>query len=392
MKSYVCITAGEWRNLCSTGRIRLQEARAITGTEQLSHERFDHLFSLAADRFLIGETSDFLIAQYNQLREEIEGIHPPGYEIGIRWLLLQDVVQFFPLRADDAWAFEVEAQKAQVVLRVASFETQWHRWFKDQIVDQACINGLTLRRAFGFEPCSSAPEADSASWNAIARRIVSPDPVDTASFDFSSNLLSSCDRLFDLVREDADSGSFFVSCPIEWIKLKTDSNILDSDAALADLAQRLHEKYLSAPFEASVANEEDIKEFETLLITKSPDAFPGAWSPALISLYVRYSYRLRFGLVKPDDIVMAILAIDKPSDRSSAEMLAFLFGVALGSNKTHSLERALDPQRFEMIGLPLDAQKPNQDPAQVEATQSLAGQGENLASEAKVSDCDSPEV
>ena len=385
MKSYVCITAGEWRNLCSMGRIRLQEVRTISSAEQPSPEFYDQLFSSAADRFLLGETSDFLITEYRCLRSEIEGIRPPGYEIGIRWLLLQDVVQFFPLRADDAWAFEVDAKKAQVALGAASFETQWHRWFEDQIVDQACINGLTLRRAIGFQPCPNSPEAGPAPWSALARRIVSPDSVDAASFDFSSSLLSSRDRLFDLVREDADSGAFFVSCPIEWINLRADSNIFDSDAALADQAQLLHQKYLSVPFEASLANEEDIKEFGTLLITKSPDAFPGAWCPALISLYVRYSHRLRFGSVTPDDIVTAIRAIDTPSDRSAAEMLAFLLGVALGSNKTHSLERTLDPQRFETVGLSLDPEIPNQDPAQVEVNRSLAEQGANLPSEVKIS-------
>jgi hypothetical protein len=164
--------------------------------------------------------------------------------------------------------------------------------------------------------------------------------------------LSSRDRLFDLAREDADSGAFFVSCPIEWINLRSDSNIFDTDVVLADLAQHLHQKYLNVPFEASLAIAEDIEEFETLLISKAPDAFPGAWRPAMISLYVRYSHRLRFGSSTPNDIVASVRAIDTSSDRRAAEMLAFLLGVALGSNKTHSIERSLHHGRFA-VAMPL---------------------------------------
>jgi hypothetical protein len=353
MKSYVCITAGEWRNLCSMGRIRLQETRVVSCTEQLSAESHDLLFSLAADRFLLGETSDFLIAEFNCLRTEIEGIQPPGHEIGVRWLLLQDVTRFFPLRADDSWAFEADADKAQVALGAASFESQWNQWFKDQAADQACINGLTLCRTLGFEPSSNSHEVDSALWGALTRQIISPDAKGSGTANFSANLLSSRDRLFDLVREDVDSGAFFVSCPIEWIKLRSGSNVLDTDFALAEQAQLLYQKYLDVTFEASLAHAEDIEEFEMLLVSKAPDAFPGAWSPAMISLYVRYSHRIRFGSCAPDDIIASVRAIDKPNNRRAAEMLAFLFGVALGSNKTHSIERSLHQGRFAVALAPL---------------------------------------
>ncbi len=104
------------------GRIRLHESRAVSCDEQLSVESFELLFSLAADRFLLGETSDFLITEYDCLRTEIEGIQPPGHEFGLRWLLLQDVTRFFPLRTDDSWAFEADAHKAQVTLSEAFFE------------------------------------------------------------------------------------------------------------------------------------------------------------------------------------------------------------------------------------------------------------------------------
>ena len=368
MKNYVCITAGEWRNICSMGRIRLQEMRAVSAVEQFSPENYDALFSLAADRFLLGETSDFLIAEYSCLRSEIEGIQPPGFEDGIRWLLLRDVLRFFPIRADDAWAFEADAQKAHVRVGEASFESQWNQWFKAQVTNQACINGLTLMRAFGFGGSSDPHDKEPfvVRWETLARQVAVPDAEGLDTPDFTANFMNCRHRLFDLVREDADSGAFFVSCPIEWINLRSDMNIFDSDADLAELAHRLHEKYLNIAFEPSLSCAEDLKEYEALLLAKAPEAFPDAWRPAMISLYVRFNHRIRFGSSAPNDIVAAVRALDTLCDKRAAEMLAFLFGVALGSNKTHNLERALDPERFEMVGVSAAVLTPDQFPAATE--------------------------
>lgn len=351
MKSYVCITAGEWRNLCSMGRIRIQESRALSCAEQLSQEGAELLFSLAADRFLLGETSDFLITEYDCLRTEIEGIQPPGHEFGLRWLLLQDVTRFFPLRADDSWAFEADAHKAQVTLSEALFERHWNRWFRDQVADQACINGLTLIRALELEVSSSEANAVSDCWSRLAAQIVYPDTDVIDGSDFAPTFFKNRNHLFDLVREDLGSGAFFVSCPIEWINLKSESHIFDTDAELAEQAQRLHEKYFNVSFEPSLANLEDIRDFESLLLAKAPGVFPGAWRPSLISLYVHYVHKIQLGSSAPDEIVAAVRAVDKSEDRGLAELLAFLFGVALGSNKAHNLERLLHPKRFEAVSV-----------------------------------------
>jgi hypothetical protein len=357
MKSYVCITTGEWRNLCSTGRIRIQEARTVSSLDQLSSENFYALFSLAAERFSLGETSDFLITEYGCLRSEIEGIQPPGFEIGVRWLLLADVIRFFPLCANDAWAFESDAHKAQVTVGSAEFESEWNKWFKDQVVKQACINGLTLRRVLGFSTSSNVQEIDFSAWNTLARKISNPEYKSSDHADFSTEFLGMRDRLFDLVREDADSGAIFVSCPIEWINLRSGLNIFDIDAELAGKAQNLHEKYLKMPFESTLTSADDLKEFEILLLTKFPEAFPSSWRPAMMSIYVRYSHKIRFASVTPDEIVAAVSAINIFNSTRSAEILAFLLGVALGSNKTHSLERLLDLEKFNMLKVPEEISK-----------------------------------
>ncbi len=331
------------------GRIRLQEARAVTTLGQLNSESYELLFSLAADRFLLGETSDFLITEYRCLQSEIEGIQPPGFEIGVRWLLLADVIRFFPICTNDAWVFESDAHKAQVTLSNAEFELQWNKWFKDQIVKQACINGLTLKRVLGFRASSDAQPINFSDWIALAKQITTSENEGAGPADFAIKFIETRDRLFDLVREDADCAAIFVSCPIEWINLRSGSNIFDTDADLAEQAQHLHKKYLNVPFESSLANADDLREFETLLIAKLPDAFEGPWQPAMMSIYIRYSHKIKFGSVTPDDIVTAVSAINISNSRSSAEMLAFLLGVALGSNKTHSLERLLDLKKFDMF-------------------------------------------
>jgi len=374
MKNYVCITAGEWRNICSMGRIRLQETRAVSAVDQLGAGSYDALFSLAADRFLLGETSDFLIAEYSYLRSAIEGIQAPGFNDGMRWLLLQDVIRLFPIRDDDASAFVAGAQKAQVRVCEASFERQWNQWFKDQVTKQAGINGLTLMRALGLGGSSDPQESFALSWEVLARQAAIPDSQGLDTSDFTANFLNCRHRLFDLVREDADSGAFFVSCPIEWINLRSDINIFDSDADLAELAHRLHEKYLNVAFDPSLSCAEDLKDYEALLLAKAPEAFPDAWRPSMISLYVRFNQRIRFGTTAPDDIVASVRALNALCDRRAAEMLAFLFGVALGSNKTHSLERALDPKRFEMVGISAAVVTPDEFPAAAVAGRILVDQ------------------
>lgn len=380
---YVCITAGEWRNLCSTGRIRLHESRAVSSSGELEPESFNALVSVAPDRFSIGETSDFLITECRTLQPEIEGVRPPGFQHGIQWLLLEDVIRFFPLRADDAWSFESDAQKARVVLDKAAFESLWEQWFKCQIVDQAWVNGLTLMRALVRGFSSDADARGLLRWRVLAEKIVAPDKDGPDNTDFYSNFLKSRDRLFDLVREDVDRGSFFISCPIEWVNLRSDTNILEVDAALAEQAHGLHEKYWNVPFAPSLFRADDLASFAALLRAKVPDAFPDKWSPATISLYVRHSHRIRFGSVAPDEIVGAVHAIETADDGGAAEFMAFLLGVALGSNKTHSLERSLHHGRFKVALAPPTSVVPSHQMAGSEPAL-VAGVDEDHALEGRI--------
>ena len=106
--------------------------------------------------------------------------------------------------------------------------------------------------------------------------------------------------------------------------------------------------YWAAKFDPSLSESECIMRLFDALQAKVPDFFPGSWTPALIKLYFRYSHMIRHGSVKPEEIIAAINALRRPGDHSSAQLLAFLLGVALGSNKVHALERLLHPERFKI--------------------------------------------
>jgi len=343
---YTCLTASEWRNLCSMGRIRFHESRAASG--QLDADFFDALFALAPDRFVLGDTSDFLVVEFIQLQQQIDGHQPPGFERGVLWLMLDQVIRFSPIKADDSWTFEGEADKAHVVISPPMFETQWSEWSRNQTVNQSCMNGLALCRSLGLGNATSMDESELFQWRGLALRSIYPSPSGLEFEDAQVILLKSTESLFDLVREDSVKGSIFVSGPIEWINLRSNTNILEQDLDFAEQAQGLHEKYWSVEFDPLLSGSEDISIFSTALEAKFPDMFPRPWSPALIALYVRYCHLIKYSSVKPDEIIAAVNSIRRPDDQSSAQLLAFLLGVSLGANKVHALDRLLHPHRFNV--------------------------------------------
>jgi hypothetical protein len=348
MTSFTCITAGEWRNLCSVGRIRLHESRAVSCSGSLSEKEFFDLLSVAPERFSIGETSDFLITEYTSLRSEIEGVRPPGIELGVWWLLLEDVLRFLPLRNDDAWVFDADAEKAGVVIGQADFEGYWQQWFNAQIVDQACINGSSLVRTLGLGLPVVEPLVVPSTWRALAERIVSPDSKGSDVTPFAADFLKKSERLFDLVREDSDSASIFVSCPAEWVRLWSKDDIFESNSDLLEHTVCLHDKYSNKPFASSLISSDDLTDFFGRLRERIPGAFPEEWIPETVTLYIRCSHRIKLGLATPDEITAAVDAIGSVHGHQYGRLLAFLLGVTLGANKTHSLARQLRVSDFSV--------------------------------------------
>ena len=328
------------------GRIRIHESRAVSG--QLNTGFFDALFALAPDRFVLGDTSDFLVVEFTQLQQQTDGHQPPGFEQGVLWLLLDQVIRFSPIKAEDSWTFEGEADKAHVVISPPMFETQWSEWSRNQTVKQACMNGLALCRSLDLGNGTSMDESELIQWRGLALRLIYPSSSGLEFEDAKGFLLKNTESLFDLVREDSVKGSIFVSAPIEWINLRSKTNILEQDLDFAEQAQGLYEKYCSVDFDPFHAGSEDISLFTTSLEAKFPDMFPRPWSPELIALYVRYCHLIKYSSVKPDEIIAAVNAIRRPDEQSSAQLLAFLLGVSLGANKVHALDRLLHPHQFNV--------------------------------------------
>lgn len=63
--------------------------------------------------------------------------------------------------------------------------------------------------------------------------------------------------------------------------------------------------------------------------------------------------RIEFAKPKPEEIIEHILFIKDIVGKDSAQLLTFMVGVLLGSNKVHSIERIIQPQKF-LVALDID--------------------------------------
>ena len=346
MSLYICLTAEEWRNLCATGRIRVLASRAVADTGEGKVPFDDELFALAPDRFALSNSSDFIIAECIALRDRIEGTLAPAHKYGVRWLALEDVVVFSPVRVDDAWAFEADAEKAQIRLGQSRFEELWKTWVIAHTAEHASINGLKLVRAVGLMDDSDVTNEGSAAWASVAAAALAPNSTSFCDYDVTTALLVAREKLFELVREDADSAAIFVACPVEWISLRSGGNILDSNPEIAARAIPLNEKYRGIPFAPDVVLASDIVDFLTALLEQYPWAFSAAWTPSTAAIYVRYFHRLRFGKPTPHEVIEAIRVSEISGGRGPARMLAFLLGVALDSSRTLVVDQMLRREQF----------------------------------------------
>ena len=343
MSRFVCLTSGEWRNLCSNGSIRLLPARVVSYPVQSD----DHgLFALAPDRFGIGESSDLIVAevsdQWGTGAEEYRVPIPSGCTV----LTLDYVVDFFPVQEKDFWVFESDALKAGIRLSSAKFENLWGAWALAERIRTAMQNGLRLAQLCNLWDDGSVLPA-GVEWGTLASRAINPTITDVTRQDKSAWLLRSRDTLFETCRQDSDNCAFLISCPVEWINLRSDiGNILETDPILGNKANELYEKFQTIRFAPSELENAEIAQFLAELNSAAEDAFDSVWKPAAISLYVRYFHRLNFGKPTPDEIVTAIRASEMLDGRESACALAFLLGAAMSQHQVHSLERQMQSQRF----------------------------------------------
>ena len=347
MSVYTCLTSGEWRNLCSAGRIRLHTSRVVGDPEHATQGSHHKLFALAPDRFTIGESADLLVAEVSDIRVQVEGAEPDAHCDGMGWLVLEDVIAFSPVRADDAWAFEADAERAQVRLSEPRFDGLWHSWTKAERHRQACINGAGLSRLLALQD-DGATGPEGMEWSDVALLAIDPKDSNPRFAGLTANVLLKRDALFNLVRADSDFSAIFVSCPVEWANILAGANVLEGEPELEGRANWLHERFSRIPFDVSTAANPDLACFVQDLALKVPAAFSDDWRPATVTLYARYIHRLRFGKPTPDEVVDAVKAAEALDGRRPARLLAFLLGMALDSNRNHTLARLLQPERFSV--------------------------------------------
>jgi hypothetical protein len=342
---YVCLTSGEWRNLCSTGSIRLHASRAVGNPEHAPPGARHELFSLAPDQFALGESSDLLVAEVSQIRAKEEGVEEGARHHGMGWLLLEDVIAFFPARADDAWVFEADAETARVSLSAPRFEGLWQSWAKAERERQAYANGMALCRLLRLlDDGATGPEG--MEWSDLAALAIDPKGSDSRFSGLTVSLLLNRDALFDRVRADTNVSAVFVACPVEWADMHSKANALEREPVLMGLAHLLHERYRDVPFNTLTVADPELAGFLKELSSKVPVAFNDEWRPATLTLYTRYLHRIRFGKPSPDEVVGAVKAAEALDGRRPARLLAFLLGVALESNRIHALARQLQPEQF----------------------------------------------
>lgn len=360
MSLYACLTSREWMNLCSAGRIRLHESRVVGDPEHASHGTSHELFALAPDRFGLGESADLLVAEVNGVRIQQEGTEPGARHHGMRWLLLEDVIAFFPVRADDAWVFEADAESAQIMLSQPRFEGLWKSWTKAERQRQACINGTTLARHLGLLDEGAVGPEDMA-WSDLASLAIDPKGCDPRFSGLTASLLLNRDKLFNEVREDTDSSAIFVSCSVKWTNLHSGAEVLELERDLKGRAHSLYERYRGIPFDMSTVAEPELACFLKDLASTMPAAFSDEWRPATVTLYARYFQRMRFGKPTPDEVVGVVRAAEVVAGRRPARLLAFLLGVAMESNRVHDLARQLRPDQFP-VAVPAPSVEPEQAP------------------------------
>jgi hypothetical protein len=345
MTLYVCLTHREWANVCSDGRIRIHKVRLVTDPEAAVNERRHDLFALAPDRFSVGDSADLMIAAVAQLCDAQLATAPEASVLGMNWLLLEDITEFFPIRAEDSSAFEADAEQARIRLSAPRFEHLWESWTEAERERSAFVNGMTLVRVFELHSGEDAAPS-GAALRTLVPLMLDPRRDAAGLQGMTARLMLDWRVLFDSVRDDTDSSAIFVSCPVAWANLYSGTNLLQAHPELSDRKNALHHRYRDQPFSAKCVSEDDLAYFLGDLIALAPGVFQEGWTPTNITMYVRLRHRLKYGKPSPDEVVSAIKAVEQVDGQPSATLLAFLLGAALESSRTHALARQLQPERF----------------------------------------------
>lgn len=345
MSLFVCLTAAEWRNLCSNGRIRLQKDRAIEHVFGKPAIEMLPLFSKTFDRFSIGDSSDLIIAELWYRWSDSFSIATPVEILANSWLFLHDVLSFSLVQDQDHWIYEADSEIIGFQISSAKFEDVWALWTSVQLQRSARIDGLLLTQLCKCDP------TDFFNWkgNTLEDILVGAVNAKDISDDESSvilQLLKKCETLHEICRADTDSAAYWVSCSVEWVNLVYQENFLERDSNLRDRAYVLFEQLKNEPFNFTALQDLEVQQFLVQLKLQASDAFNDAVQPLLVAVYTRYLHKIRFGKLVPEDVLEVVQSIQQFEGPSSSYLISFLLGIELGSARVQSLSRLLTPERF----------------------------------------------
>ena len=344
MNLFLCLTLAEWKNLCSKGRISTQASRIFEIQNLDDNISFDNFFNSIPDRHAIGASVDYIVAEIVKNSEEYDVAKEERKSTQV--IELANVISFFPLRDQDEWNFSGDAEKIDIKISKSRFENQWIAWTKKQLKKEATRNGLLLQELLNLDS-NEDQTLDNLSCGQICDLLTGDIDVSVDPTELTETIIRSYKEFFNVSQEDFDKNSFWISNVISYINTNSTLDFLEKNPESASIALDLHAKYFEQDFSLKIKEEVSLISYlETL--KNEATLFNEFWSPLTIVLFTRLKRRIEFAKPKPEEIIDNLLFIKDMAGTKSAQLLTFIVGVLLGSNKVHSIERIVQPQKFSV--------------------------------------------
>ena len=344
MNLFLCLTLAEWKNLCSKGRISTQKSRIFKIQNFDDNILVDNFFNSIPERHAIGASVDYIVAEIFNNEEVTDAV---GEDRKVTQLIeLADVISFFPLRDQDEWNFSADAEKISIKISKSQLENQWVAWTKNQLKKEAMRNGLLLQDLLNLES-NEEQTLDNLSCSQIIDLLNGEIDASLGPTELTALIIRSYKEFFSISQEDFDKNSFWISNVISYINTNSTVDFFEKNPESAAIALDLHERYFQQGFSLNIKEEVSLISYlETLKMEKT--LFNEFWSPLTIVLFTRLKRRIEFAKPKPEEIIDNLLFIKNMTGEKSAQLLTFMVGVLLGSNKVHSIERIIQPQKFSV--------------------------------------------
>ena len=349
MNLFLCLTLAEWKNLCSKGRIRAQTSRIFEIQNFDDNILVDDFFNSIPERHAIGASVDYIVAEIFKNKEEFDVV-AKNQKI-TQLIELTNVISFFTLQDQDEWNFSGDAEKIDIKISKSRLENQWLAWTKNQLKKEAIRNGLLLQELFNLES-SEDQTLDNLSYSQICDLLKGDIDETVDPTEMTEKIIRSYKEFFNVSQEDFDKNSFWISNVIAYIDTNSTVSFFEKNPESAAMAHDLHRRYSQQDFSLKIKEEVDLISYlETL--KNEASFFNEFWHPLTIVLLTRLKRRIEFAKPKPEEIIENLLFIKDMAGKNSAQLLIFMVGVLLGSNKVHSIQRIIHPQKFS-VALDID--------------------------------------